>query len=380
VSDDLGAPFSVWLADRLATESGRAVNDLRLIDAERPTAGQSNDTLLVTAVWDSPTVGKARRELVLRRQPTGQQIFLQPDVLREALILEGLAVGGAVPVPHVLGHEADPAVLGRPFFVMDRVRGRVPLARPSIHLVGWLPNLTAGERRIMWDSAMDAVVAVHATDWRSTHAFLLGGADAGAALDRHLDQLVTWYRWTTAGREYPITDAGIERLLAERASVDTDEPVLVWGDARVGNMIFGDDHRVAAAIDWEVATIGPPAIDLAHWLFFDAFATSAAGIERLEGWPDRDTTIAEYESRSGRQVVDLEYFELMDEVFMATTLIRQADFRVGNGLAPAGTRMGHDNTVTQMLARRLGRPVPELSPDYVAHRGGSPSGAPVLPT
>ena len=59
---------------------------------------------------------------------------------------------------------------------------------------------------------------------------------------------------------------------------------------------------------------------------------------------------------------------------MATTLIRQADFRVANGLAVADTRMGHDNAVTQMLARRLGLPVPNLSPDYIAHRSGVAAG------
>src|SRR5207248_1247676 len=82
--------------------------------------------------------------------------------------------------------------------------------------------------------------------------------------------------------------------------------VLGWGDARVGNMIFGDEHTVVAAIDWEVASIGPPAIDVAHWLFFDEFATHACGIEPLPGWPDRATTVARYEALSGRSLDDLE--------------------------------------------------------------------------
>jgi aminoglycoside phosphotransferase (APT) family kinase protein len=145
----------------------------------------------------------------------------------------------------------------------------------------------------------------------------------------------------------------------------------VWGDARVGNMIFGKQNTVVAAIDWEVATIGPPAIDVAHWLFFDDFATHACGIEPLPGWPDRATTISRYEDLSGRALDDLEFFEMMEEFFIATTLIRQADARVAHGLAPPDTRMGHDNTVTQMLARRLALPIPDLSPDYVAHRGGT---------
>ena len=113
-------------------------------------------------------------------------------------------------------------------------------------------------------------------------------------------------------------------------------------------------------------------MDLAHWLFFDEFMTSAHGFERLPGWPDQAATIAEYEHRSGRTLADLDYFGLIDELFMATTLIRQADFRVERGLSFPDTRMGHDNAVTQMLARRLGLSVPEQSPDYLAHRGLSP--------
>ena len=68
--------------------------------------------------------------------------------------------------------------------------------------------------------------------------------------------------------------------------------------------------------------------------------------------------MSRYEALAGRALDDLEFFEMMEEFFMATTLIRQADARVARGLAPPDTRMGHDNTVTQMLARRLAPPRP----------------------
>jgi aminoglycoside phosphotransferase (APT) family kinase protein len=134
-------------------------------------------------------------------------------------------------------------------------------------------------------------------------------------------------------------------------------------------MIFAPDQSVAAAVDWEVATIGRPEIDLAHWLFFDDFATTAVGVERLAGWPDRETTVGRYEELSGRRLLDLGYFDVMQQMFMAVTLIRQSDRRVALGLSPPDSRMAHDNTVTQMLARRLGLPEPDLSPDWLAHRG-----------
>jgi aminoglycoside phosphotransferase (APT) family kinase protein len=305
----------------------------------------------------------------LRRQPSAG-VFLTPDVVRECRVLQGLEAASRVPVPHVLGYAADPGVLGTPFFVMDRVPGRVPAAKPSIHAVGWLPTLTAAERAHLWGSAMEVLVAVHDVDWRSSHRFLVDGDESSTALTAHTERLGEWYAWTTAGRSFPVTDAAMACIAAQRDSVEVGEPVLVWGDARPGNMIFDSENRCAAAIDWEVATIGPAGIDLGHWLFFDAFATTACGVERLAGWPDRETTVARYEELSGRAVARLEFFELLEELFIATTLIRQADLRVSGGLAPADTRMGHDNAVTQMIARRLGLPVPQLSPDYLAHRSG----------
>ncbi len=355
--DELVEPLTAWLAGRLGA------TEVVVASLERPAAGQSNDTILCEAVAD----GQAQH-LVVRRQAGGAAIFRRPDVLREARVLQGLA-GTRVPVPVVRWTEPDPAVLGAPFFVMERVPGRVPLGKPSIHTVGWLPMLTAGERERLWASALDVLVAVHEVDWRASHVFLLDNDESGGSLETSVAALTEWYRWSTAGREFPITDAAAEHLIQRAPGLDTDERVLLWGDPRVGNMIFRDDHTVAAAIDWETATVGCAERDVAHWLFFDEFQTDAAGIARLPGWPDRTTTIARYQATSGRRLRDLAFFDIMDEFFMATTLIRQADARVARGLAPENTRMGHDNTVTQMLARRLRLPVPELSPDYLAHRG-----------
>lgn len=358
--EELAAPLAAWLIEKTGAE------EITVLGFSRPAAGQSNDTVLVDVCLDGRS-----EHLVVRRQATGTSIFRDPDVLREARVLEGLARAG-VPVPAVRWSEPDPEILGSPFFVMERVEGRVPLGKPSIHTVGWLPTLDPAERTQLWSGALDVLVAVHAVDWRDTHGFLLDGDPQAATLAAQVAAMADWYRWSAAGRRFPITDAAVEYLEQRVEEVDAGNPVLLWGDPRVGNMLFADDHRVAAAIDWETAGIGPAGRDVAHWLFFDEFQTTAVGIEPLEGWPDRETTISCYEARSGRRLGDLAFFDVMESLFMATTLIRQADRRAADGLAPANTRMGHDNTVTQMLARQLSLPVPPLSPDYVAHRGGPP--------
>ena len=333
---DLGA----WMSARL----GRAVDVGPLTS---PPAGQSGQTQLFDAGGSS---------YVLRRQPDGSQLFLEPDVVREARVIDALA-GSAVPVPRIVGVEPS-------FFVMEKVEGRVPFGKPSIHQVGWLPTLTVAERSRLWASALETLVAVHRLEWRRTHAFL---ADRGVGLAAYVTRMERWYRWVTAERSFPITDAALDAVRDAVSEIDEGEPVLVWGDARVGNMVFGPDCTVAAAIDWELAAIGPAGIDLGHWLFFDEFSTAACGIDRLPGFPDRVATIERYAASAG-PVADVAFFELLQTWFMATTVIRQADLGVASGRFAPGTRMGHDNVITQMLARRLGLPVPDLASDYVAHR------------
>jgi aminoglycoside phosphotransferase (APT) family kinase protein len=365
--EELRTELERWVSTRL--DAAANVSSL-----ERPSGGRSNDTFLFDLSWPDGSgadgTGTATARWVLRLQPTSTPIFRAPDVVREARILQGLERASTVPVPHVRWVEPDAGILGAPFFVMDEVRGRVPLARPSIHAAGWLPTLGRAQLDVLWRSALETLVAVHAVDWRASHDFLL--EPDGPSTAAYVARIGEWYRWSTAGREYPITDAALDHIVGATDSTDRGSgPVLVWGDARVGNMIFGADDRVAAAIDWETATIGPREIDVGHWLFFDEFATTACGVEPLPGWPDRELIVSTYEALAGRTLLDLELFETIEELFIATTLIRQADARVARGLAPETTRMGHDNAVTQMLARRLGLPVPDLSPDYLAHRGGT---------
>jgi len=359
--EDLAGALVAWLSERTG------IDDITVSGFARPAAGQSSDNVL----FDATFAGRIDH-LVIRRQAYQSTIFLDPDVAREARVLQGLSAAG-VRVPTVRWIEPDPSILGAPFFIMDRVEGRVPLGKPSIHTAGWLPSLTTAERERLWSSALDILVSVHHVPWRSTLGFLLNGDEDAATVNAHVAALADWYRWTTGERSYPITDAALAYLEEHLTEVGPGEPVLLWGDPRVGNIIFDSDNTVAAAVDWETAGIGPASRDVAHWLFFDEFQTLAVGIERLPGWPDRETTVASYETRSGRRLRDLDFFDVMESLFMATTLIRQADRRVAMGLALPETRMGHDNTVTQMLARKLGLAVPPLSPDYIAHRGGPPA-------
>lgn len=321
-----------------------------------PMAGGQSSTLFRFTCTSSPDA------YIIRMEPRGRQIFLTPDIVTEFRIAQGLTKAGLPTAPSI-AVEPSGDVLGAPFMVMGHVHGIAPLGRPSMHVAGLLTALDAAQRKRLSNAAIDALAAVHAVDWRRTHGFLSG------SLDQHLDHLDRWYQWTVQGRTFPITDAALAYLKARRAGLEESEDVLLWGDARPGNILFADDQSVAAILDWEAALIGPRGLDLGYWLMMDRFHADSIGIARSPGWPTETETVARYSASAGMDVPDLDYFIVMGAFFMATTMIRAADMGIASGKFQAKTRFGFDNSATQILADELSLPMPPLSPDFVAHRG-----------
>jgi aminoglycoside phosphotransferase (APT) family kinase protein len=184
-----------------------------------------------------------------------------------------------------------------------------------------------------------------------------------------LRQLADWYAWAARGRPFPFTDQALDYLLRTRGALRDDRDVLLWGDARPGNILFAPDQSIAAVLDWEGAFIGPRALDVGYWIMMDSFHAEKIGIERSPGWPSEVEVVDRYRQVSGHELHDLDYYIVLGAFFIATTLIRATDISVESGRLPADTQMAHANTATQIVAERLGLAVPPLSPDFVAHRG-----------
>jgi aminoglycoside phosphotransferase (APT) family kinase protein len=136
----------------------------------------------------------------------------------------------------------------------------------------------------------------------------------------------------------------------------TDAAVISWGDARPGNIIFGDDLSVVALLDWEGATIGPPEIDVGWWLMFEEFLCEAQGLTRLDGVPDRDATIARYQELSGRPVEEIRYYEILAGLVLALINSRLADLMIAGGRLEPAVAGEFVTRVTDMTARWLGDP------------------------
>ena len=128
---------------------------------------------------------------------------------------------------------------------------------------------------------------------------------------------------------------------------------VVWGDARVGNIMFADDCTVAAMVDWEGATLGPPEIDVAWWVMFDEYLCEAQGFARLEGISDSEGTFARYEQLSGRPLQNMGYYQILAGLFLALINSRLVDLLIRNKVVDKTYGAELVTRVTNMTARHL---------------------------
>lgn len=311
-----------WLGGQLGADHV-TVSDLTI-----PKAGFSNETIVGRAGW-SDSAGDHAREFVLRIQPTAHQLFVEPDALRQARVMAALE--GVVPVPRIWLTEADHEVLGAPFFLMERVHGRVPGDVPSWHHRGWTTELDPDRQRVLHDNALRELVHLHAADTREPELEFLETDGSGTALQRYVEHLARWFEWCRPVLRYE-HDA-IERAMQHvRDEIpDDDRRSVVWGDARVGNMMFADELTVAAMLDWEGATLGPPEIDVTWWVMFDEFLCEAQGLTRLPGIPERRGTLARYEELADNELRDVGYYSVLAGLQLALINSRLADLLISGG-------------------------------------------------
>jgi aminoglycoside phosphotransferase (APT) family kinase protein len=354
---ELERRLGCWLEDRL----GAAGVDVR--DVEVPVEGRSGAMISFSAAWHIDGV-RHERDLIARF-PAGFQLFLEYDLMLEWRMMRALA-SSPVPVPPLLLDEPDADVLGRPFYVMERVQGRVPQSAPSYHVAGFMiDELGEAERAALWFNGLEALARLHTLDPRHGFDFLWRPERGDRGLDQYLDWVRDWYDWMRAGETYPIVEAALDHLCSKKPREAAD--CVLWGDARIGNILFDKGNRVAALLDWEMAALGPGEVDLGWWLVMDRLLSEGLGLgtPRLPGLPERAESVEFYERARGDPVRDLEYYEILAALRFALVLIRATVRYRAAGLVAEDTTLGSNSHPMRLLACQLGLPVPELSPDIL---------------
>lgn len=301
--------------------------------------GMSSETILLHGRWQQGGE-PVEQNWVARVAPAEADIpvfeHYRLDHQHEVMRLVAELTDVAVPPVRWLERTGD--VLGRPFFLMDRVDGIVPPdVMPYTFGDNWLYDATAEEQRRLQDNTVEVLAKLHSIpDAHQVFGFLQDVDPPGeTALHRHFGWLKNWY-------EFSVPDIGrsslVERALAwleDRfpEEVAATEPVLVWGDSRIGNVMY-QDFTPVAVLDWEMATVGPREFDLAWISFAHMVFQELTKLAGLPGMPDflRDEDVrSTYRELTGVQIGDLTWFHVYSAVVWCCVFMRTGARRVHFG-------------------------------------------------
>ncbi|MFE5309600.1 phosphotransferase family protein [Isoptericola sp. NPDC056605] len=242
--------------------------------------------------------------VVLRRGPRPPFPPSAHDMLREARVVAAVGAAG-VPVPVVRAVCDDPAVVGAPFYLMELVEGQVV----TDHLPAGFDG--RGARADLVHAAVDALADLHAVPLDGDVAGL-GRPDG--YLDRQVRRFAQLWPLNTR-RSVPLVETLAERLAATVPA--SDRAAVVHGDYRLGNLMFAAPGRVAAILDWEMATLGDPLADLGY-LVATYSAPGAAPtpmdltpVTAGPGFPTRTDLVDRYAARTGADVGELPWYEAL---------------------------------------------------------------------
>ncbi|WP_066903313.1 phosphotransferase family protein [Mycolicibacterium houstonense] len=301
--------------------------------------GMSSETIMLTGRWEEN--GEPReQQWVARVAPTQDDVpvFSSYRLDHQFELMRQVGELTDVPVPNVRWIEPTGEVLGKPFFLMDRVEGQVPPdVMPYTFGGNWFADAPAERQRELQDTTVEVLAKLHAIpDAAQRFAFLAEVDPPGdTPLRRHFGWLKDWYEFSVPdiGRS-PLVDRALEWLEKNfPEDVAASDTVLVWGDSRIGNVLY-QDFRPAAVLDWEMATVGPREFDVAWIIYAHMVFQELCGMANMPGLPDvlrEEDVRATYRDLTGVEVGDLRWFYVYSGVVWACVFMRTGARRIHFG-------------------------------------------------
>jgi aminoglycoside phosphotransferase (APT) family kinase protein len=327
------AVMSKWLSTLLP-----GVTPQVAVESAIDATGMSSETIILTGRWDEGGTPIEQR-WVARVAPTAEDVPVFPSYRLDHQFEVMRRVGELtdVPVPPVRWIETTGDVLGKPFFLMNYVEGVVPPdLMPYTFGNNWFADAPAERQRELQDATIEVLAKLHSIpNAEKIFGFLTEGQSGDTALRRHFGWVRSWYDFAVPdiGRS-PLLEHAFDWLEAHWPhEADAGRPVLCWGDARVGNVLYRD-FKPVAVLDWEMVTLGPRELDVAWTIFAHMVFQELAGLAGLPGLPAvlrEDDVRNTYRELTDVELGDLHWFYVYSGVMWACVFMRTGARRVHFG-------------------------------------------------
>jgi len=334
------ADLQRWYCDRLG------LADAQITAFDIPFSGVVNETYLHTVEYLDNKKPK-QVSAVLRLQPRDSKTPIPDvDVNEQAFVLKALSHIEGLLTPKILWAESDGAWLGRAFYIMEKMPGQAVFDEniaPSTE-----PQLSQ-----MYDQALEALVKIHAVDWQQAGLeAIFPGYPQQSPLRAQLKNYRRHLTEASGGKHYKLFEDAYDWLMANIPQQTL--PVLNWGDARIGNMLF-DGTRLTGVLDWEIAEITSREVDIGWFTFFEGY------LPKDESWHSLSTQalVKSYQQKAGVELVDLDYFERWAAFRLSVMRLRAGRYAIESGEQPATSNVCEVNFATVRMAQLFGFEPPE---------------------
>ena len=318
----LRAELTRWLERQLPSGARPELGELSVPSGN----GMSSETVLFDASWtEHGSVQSAALVARIAPDPAAAPVFQAYHLDRQFRTIKEVETLTSVPVPNLRWLEADPAVLGVQFFIMDRVDGVVPTDLPPYALAGWVAEGTPEQRQRLEETSVQVLTDLHAIpDAEQRFAFLQPHRTGDSSLRQHVADTRAYYDWIASdGMRSPLIERSFQ-WLDDNWPKHEGPTVLSWGDSRIGNMMYRDFEPVAV-LDWEMAAVAPPEVDLAWMAFMHFFFESMLSKHGMAGLPEMllpGNLAATYAKQSGYEPRDMGFYLTYNAIRYANIMFR----------------------------------------------------------
>jgi aminoglycoside phosphotransferase (APT) family kinase protein len=274
--------------------------------------GLSSTSVLFDVSWaDGDSLQRGSYVARMAPEDDAVPVFPRYDLGTQYELISRVASRCDIPLPQLRWNVPDGGPLGTPFFVMDRVDGRIPLDNPPYVFGGWLLEATPEERSRLMRASVQILATLHAVPASELAVPALRPPAGRHSLRHHVELQRDYYRWALAddGVRVPIIERSLD-WLEQHWPHDPGPDVLNWGDARIGNVIYQGFEPVAV-LDWEMAALGPRELDVGWFVFLHRFFQDIAEFFEVEGLPDflrRSEVEQYYQELTGWQLRDMDFY------------------------------------------------------------------------